>query len=312
MTTGQEERAAERFRQAAALLPAWLRGPLERLPREEQAMTEEIRLRAGRAMTVGSPAGEKQVPGAGEIVRSSDLSLVLEVATRASAHTALDRVQNGFFTVRGGHRIGLCGSAVVREGSVHNLRQLSSLSIRVAREVPGAAEAVLDVLRRPGGVHSTLILSPPGGGKTTLLRDLVRSLSDGVEGPALRVGLADERSEVAALWEGMPQLDVGGHTDILDGCPKAAALMMLLRGMNPQVLAADEITAPEDAEALEAAANCGVSLLATAHGTGPEDLRIRPLYRRLLERKVFQRLVVIRRVGPGRVCEVRSLEGERC
>ena len=312
MTTGQEERAAERFRQAAALLPAWLRGPLERLPREEQALTEEIRLRAGRAMTVGSPAGEKQAPGSGEIVRSSDLSLVLEVATRASAHTALDRVQTGFFTVRGGHRIGLCGSAVVREGAVHNLRQLSSLSIRVAREVPGVAEAVLEVLRRPGGVHSTLILSPPGGGKTTLLRALVRSLSDGVEGPALRVGLADERSEVAALWEGMPQLDVGGHTDILDGCPKAAALMMLLRGMNPQVLAADEITAPEDAEALEAAANCGVSLLATAHGTGPEDPRIRPLYRRLLERKVFQRLVVIRRAGPGRVCEVRSLEGERC
>lgn len=312
MTTQERKSAAARFLQAAFLLPAWLRGALEKLPEEEQAVIEEIRLRAGRPMTVLYPTGERPVSGVGEPLRPVDLSLVLEVATRASAHTVLDKVQNGFVTVRGGHRIGLCGCAVMREGTVHNLRQLSSMSIRVARAVVGASDGVLPGLRRTGGIYSTLILSPPGGGKTTLLRDLVRALSDGEGGPALRIGVADERSELAALWEGIPQLDVGARTDVLEGCPKAVGLMMLLRGMNPQVLVADEITAPEDAAALEIAANCGVALLATAHAQGVEDLQTRPLYRRLLEQKVFQRILLIRRTEAGRVYDIRSAEGAAC
>lgn len=133
-----EERNAVRFRQAAALLPPHLRRPVERLDGTSQARVEELRLRAGRPLTLVCPEGERTVPGAEAPVRSMDLSLVLEIATQASAHTALERVRNGFFTVRGGHRIGICGSGVVRDGEVRNLRQLSSLAIRVAREVPGA------------------------------------------------------------------------------------------------------------------------------------------------------------------------------
>ena len=200
---------------------------------------------------------------------------MLEIATQASAHTALERVRNGFFTVRGGHRIGICGSGVVRDGEVRNLRQLSSLAIRVAREVPGLSAAVLDRLWSGGVLQSTLLLSPPGGGKTTLLRDLIRAVSDGEGGPALRVGVADERGELAAMYQGEPQFSIGRQTDVLDGCPKGPALLMLLRGMNPQVLAADEITAPEDAAALEMAANCGVSLLCTAHAGSLEELKAR-------------------------------------
>ena len=144
---------------------------------------EELRLRAGRPLTLVCPEGERTVPGAEAPVRSMDLSLVLEIATQASAHTALERVRNGFFTVRGGHRIGICGSGVVRDGEVRNLRQLSSLAIRVAREVPGLSAAVLDRLWSGGVLQSTLLLSPPGGGKTTLLRDLIRAVSDGEGGP---------------------------------------------------------------------------------------------------------------------------------
>ena len=197
-----EERNAVRFRQAAALLPPHLRRPVERLDGTSQARAEELRLRAGRPLTLVCPEGERTVPGAEAPVRSMDLSLVLEIATQASAHTALERVRNGFFTVRGGHRIGICGSGVVRDGEVRNLRQLSSLAIRVAREVPGLSAAVLDRLWSGGVLQSTLLLSPPGGGKTTLLRDLIRGLSDGAEGVSPhRVAVVDERGEIAVMFQ---------------------------------------------------------------------------------------------------------------
>ena len=311
MTKEKDERRGA-FLQAAALLPRRLREPLEGLDGAIQADAEEVRLRAGWAMTVLLPDGERNVPGAEEALLPGDLSLVLEVATHASAHTALSRVCQGFFTLEGGHRMGLCGSTVVENGEVRNLRQLSSLALRVARQRRGVCAPVLPALRQGGGLHSTLILSPPGGGKTTLLRDLIRACSSGEGGAPLRMAVADERGEVAALWEGIPQLDVGPCTDVLEGCPKAEGLMMLLRGMNPQVLCADEITAPADLAALETAANCGVSLLATAHGSSLDDLRRRPLYRDLLARGIFRRLVTISGRGTAREYAVTDLEGTSC
>lgn len=188
------------------------------------------------------------------------------------------------------------------------LRGLSSASIRIARQVKGAADGLLPRLCRGGRLTDTLILAPPGLGKTTLLRDLIRQVSDGIDCEPLRVALADERGEVAALYQGLPQLDVGARTDVLDGCPKARGLMLLLRAMNPQVLAVDEITAPEDVAALVSAAGCGVTLLATAHGAGREDLSRRKLYRGLLEEGVFRRLVRIRREAGRRIYEVEVLE----
>ena len=297
---------AARFRQAAALLPPRLRRWAEGLGPAEQGAAEELHLRAGRPMTAVLPEGER--PLSGEPVRQEELYAVLEIATQASAHTALERVRGGFFTVKGGHRIGICGTAVVRDGAVINLRQLSSLAIRVAREVPGASAPVLDRLWSEGEFQSTLLLSPPGGGKTTLLRDLVRALSDGEGGrPALRVGVADERGELAGMCRGEPQFAVGSRTDVLDGCPKGAGLLMLLRSMNPQVLAADEITAPEDAAALETASGCGVALLASVHSRDLEELSARPVGRRLLEGRLFRRAVVIRREGGARTYGVEAL-----
>ncbi len=302
----REQGDVTRYLQASALLPPRLRRQAEGLDRASQAVAEELRLRAGRPLAVVCPRGERPLAG-GEPVSPAELEQVVEIATRASAHTALERMRSGFFTVPGGHRIGICGTAVVKDGAVSNLRQLSSLAIRVARQVPGAAAQVADRLWEGAAFQSTLILSPPGGGKTTLLRDLIRRLSDGVGHPALRVGVADERGEVAAMYNGLPQLDVGGQTDVMDGCPKAEGLMMLLRGMNPQVLAADEITAPQDCAALLLAANCGVGLLCTAHANDLEDLKSRPLYRPLLEHRCFQKLAVLTRRPEGRHCQVYQL-----
>ncbi|MDD4715909.1 MAG: stage III sporulation protein AB [Oscillospiraceae bacterium] len=299
------------FDRAAELLPREMRYAVAKLPLEQRAVAEEFRLRAGRGLSVQGPAGEYLVTnGQGLLVYQSDLRQVLEIATQASAHSALEQVKNGFFTVRNGHRIGLCGTAVVKDGEITNLKDFSSLAIRIAKEVPGICFPVVEELMEDGRFCNTLIVSPPGGGKTTFLRDLIRTLSDGTADgsiPALRVGLADERGEVAAMYCGLPQMNVGLHTDILDGCPKSDGMLLLLRSMNPQVLAADEITAPEDCDALEMAANCGVSLVATAHCADREELERRPMYRNLLISGVFSRLVIIRVENGKRVCSVERL-----
>lgn len=280
------------YGQAAGLLPLGLRQLALEVPRTEQVIAEEFRLRIGCPMSITLPEGEIILPGS-PIIDSNDLYSVLEIATNASAHTALGRVRQGFVTVRGGHRLGLCGNVVCKDGGIHNIRSISSMNIRIARQIPGIGDELLRTLRAQKNVPSVLVVAPPGAGKTTLLRDLIRGLSSGVGGIPLRVGVADERGELGAMWNGVPQLNLGPHTDVLDGCGKAEGLMMLLRGMNPQVLAVDEITSPEDMEAIQTAVGCGVSLLATAHGSSMGDLRKKPHYEKMLRNKIFQRLLWI-------------------
>jgi len=298
--------SAAPYRQAVAALPPRLRQEALSLGEIYQTQAEEIRLRVGQPVSVVLPQGEWV--SAGPPVTQSELEHLVEIASRTSFHAVVDQIRRGYLTMEGGHRIGLCGTAVLRDGAIHSLSRLSSANIRVAREVKGAANGVLSALCPEGRLVSTLILAPPGLGKTTLLRDVVRQVSCGCGVEPLRVALADERGEVAALRDGCPQMDVGVRTDVLEGCPKAQGLMLLLRAMNPQVLAADEITAPEDVAALETAVGCGVTLLATAHGADLSDLRRRPLYRPLLEGGLLRRLVTIRRVNGVRCYEVEEMK----
>ena len=284
----------QRFEQAVRALPQRLRAAALALPETARAQAEEIRLRAGQALTVYAPSAHASAV----TVSADDLARTLEGVSHGSLHTVLDSLRHGFVTLPGGHRLGVCGSAAVRDGSVAHIRDISSVCIRVAREKKGIADKLLPALLDGGRLPNILMISPPGAGKTTLLRDLIRAVSDG----GSRVSVADERGEIAACFGGVPQLDVGRHTDVMSCVPKTEAAMMLLRGMAPQVLALDEITAPEDAAVLTACTGCGVSVLSTAHAAGPDDLRKRPVYRGLLD--VFDRLVVISGTGRSRKYDI--------
>ena len=282
----------------AEVLPFELKVELDRLDPDLEKLTEELRFRIGQPMSVNVEGDEIDV--ADITVTSEHLMTILENVTQASAHTVLNQVKDGFITAKGGHRIGMCGTTVCRGGEVANLRCITSLSVRIAKACYGIAEPIIPELMEKGTLCNTLIIAPPGTGKTTMLRDMVRTISDG----GRRVSLVDERGEIAAVWQETPQFEIGRRTDVLNYCPKAIGMLMMLRGMNPQVIAVDEITHPADVRAMTEICGCGVTVVATAHGTDLGDLRDRPLYCDLLERRIFKRVVVMGRTGKKRSAKV--------
>ncbi len=286
-----------RYEQACEFLPHRLKRLALALPDKQKERTEEFRLRVLRPMTVLTPEGELNAApeGSASLVTAEDLEQMLGAVTEYSRYACIETLRQGFLPLRGGFRLGVCGSAVVREGEVSNLKDISSLALRIVCERIGLGSGIAPQLFAPDGRFlSTLILSPPGGGKTTLLRDLIRVLSLGdSEHRALRAAVIDERCEIAVCCKGRPQMELGNHTDVLSLCPKAVGMEMVLRGMNPQLIAVDEITASEDIRAMCLAANCGVGLLASIHASNAEELAQKPLFEELLHARVFRRCVTI-------------------
>ena len=271
------------YEKALGLLPRRLLTECSDIPSSE---AEEFRLRAGRRATL--LIGGTETPISSVPVDTSDIDSVIERATNASVHTAQSSIAKGFINCSGGIRIGLCGTGIIDKDKVTGMRGISSLAIRIPHEIRGCGQAAIDKVKADT-VGSVLILSPPGYGKTTFLRECIRQLSDSGK----RVSVADERGELAAVHRGVPQFDLGKASDIMSDVPKAQAVMMLLRAMNPQIIAMDEISSPEDVEAAETASGCGVRLIATAHAADKSELYRRPVSKRLLELGVFKNAVVI-------------------
>ncbi len=288
-----EEYLLSRYLSAAELLPRHMKDKLYRLGKEEMLAAEEIRLRAGSGLSVVAAGREISVDK--RKISSGELADIVCAAANSSIHTVVANICEGFVTADSGHRIGICGTAAVKNGEICGINNYSSLTVRIAKEIKNAAEGLPELIRRGDITDSLLILSPPGGGKTTLLRDLVRRLSEN----GTRVALADERGEIAAVKGGMPTMDVGPCTDVMDMAPRAEAVMFLLRAMTPQVIAMDEISSAREMEAARIISGCGAALIATAHGS-INDLQTKMQYRNLLREGIFDSVVVLTGKGSER------------
>lgn len=272
---------------------------------------EEIRLRLMRPLAVEADGrwllradGCTTVhPQRARIVTEEDLRLTVEQMTECSLYTMEEELRQGFITLPGGHRAGLAGDCLVEAGRVSRIRSITGINLRIAKEMVGIARSVLPYLWSSERFLRTLIISPPQAGKTTLLRDLVRALGDGDwQRRSCKLGLIDERSEIAGSFHGLPQLHIGIHTDVLDGCPKTEGIYRLLRAMGPEVIAFDELGRPEEVEALRDLLYAGVGVLTTAHAGSIEEMTKRPILSSVLGIGGFERVIVLsRRLGVGTV-----------
>lgn len=228
------------------------------------------------------------------VITRQELQETLQLVSNYSLYAYEEELRQGFITIQGGHRIGMAGKMITEGSHIRSMKYISFLNIRISHEMKGCADPVLPYIIQGEKVLQTLIVSPPKCGKTTLLRDLVRQLSNGQgTGKGLTVGVVDERSEIGACYMGEPQNELGIRTDVLDCCPKAKGMMMLIRTMSPEIIAVDEIGSREELEAMEYVVNCGCKLIATIHGNSMEDVRQKPVLRRLVEEKMFERYILL-------------------
>lgn len=275
---------------------------------------QEIRLRTGQPLLLLYDGKERVLPAAQKqkhIVTKAEIKETLEYSSHYSLYAYEHEIRQGFLTVEGGHRVGVAGKAILEQEKVKSMQYISSVNIRMSHEIPGCADGLLPMITKNREVCHTLIISPPCGGKTTLLRDLIRQISDGnshVKG--CTVGVVDERSEIGGCYLGVAQNHLGSRTDILDCCPKAEGMIMLIRSMAPRVLAVDEIGAQEELRAVEYAMQCGCKLIASVHGNSMEEIAAKPGLSELVKRRRFERYVVLQNQRhPGEIKEIYDERG---
>lgn len=271
---------------------------------------QEIRLRIGKPLIL--IYGNREIVFSEEGSRKShfiskdEIRETMDYISHYSLYAYEPEMRQGFITIEGGHRAGVMGKVILEHNRVKNIQYVSSVNIRVAHEIIGCADRVMRYITRDREVCHTLIISPPGGGKTTLLRDIIRQISDGnqyVRG--VSVGVIDERSELGGCYLGVAQNHLGMRTDILDCCPKAEGMLMMIRSMSPKVLAVDEIGTAEDVHAVEYAMQCGCRMIASVHSRDMGEAAVKPILGDLIRKRRFDRYVVLGGNGqPGTVSEI--------
>lgn len=263
--------------------------------RDKFNMLEEIRIKTN--VNIILKIGQADII-VDYITNQDELLQILQTICDNSIYSYQSQICNGYITLKGGHRVGITGSTVIEDGKVKNITYIYSLNFRVAKEIIGYSESIIkDILKlEENTIYNTIIVSPPGRGKTTLLRDIVRQISNGIPKlgfKGINVGVVDERDEISAMYKGIPQNEIGIRTDVLSNIPKAIGMKMLIRSMNPKVIVADEIGTEDDAKAINYAVCSGVKGIFTAHGESIEDILVNPILSKLYNLNVFELLLFI-------------------
>lgn len=254
-------------------------------------------------------------PSKAVFITRNEIRETMEYISNYSLYAFEDEIKQGFITISGGHRIGIAGKIIIEDDSIKGMKHISFINIRLAHQVKGCADRVLPYLvnAQSNGIYHTLIISPPRCGKTTLLRDIIRQLSNGSRYlSGMSIGVVDERSEIGACYMGTPQNELGIRTDILDCCPKAKGMMMLIRSMSPSVIAVDEIGSREDLDAIDYVIGCGCKLITTVHGSSFDDIKSKPTLRELVSKKLFERYIILSNISEvGHLEEIYDSDGKK-
>ena len=254
---------------------------------------QEIRIKIGKPIIIVLSFQEKILD---YIATKDDLRYMISKISNYSLYAFEEEIKQGYITLKGGHRVGLAGECVISKGEVRTIKNISSLNIRICKEIVGASNKVMRLITENNRVYNTLIVSPPKCGKTTILRDISRNLSNGMYQINLKgkkVTIVDERSEIAACYNGIPQMNVGIRTDVLDNCLKKSGMIMAIRSLSPEVLICDEIGTDSDLEALNMAFNSGVNIIVTVHGYDIDDIYNRRIFKELIDNCILERVILL-------------------
>lgn len=279
---------------------------INKIPNDIKERVEEIRIRSGKPLMVCLDGTDYIINKDGSISlnnfnpyisTSLNVSKSFQILSNYSVYAIEEELKNGFLTIKGGHRVGVSGKVVYGKNGLETIKDISSLNVRIARAKIGVSDDIMKyIIKNPNTIYHTLIVSPPQCGKTTLLRDIIRNLSNGMTNykfRGLKIGLVDERSEIASLYNGQPQNNIGIRTDVLDGCKKYDGMILLIRSMSPHVIATDELGDEKDINAIHEALKAGVKVIATVHGEGIDDLNSKPNLKEIIKEKIFERIFIL-------------------
>lgn len=281
----------------------------------EKDNIEEIHLRTNRPIILKTHEREKILE---HIITYREISEILQRICENSIYSYQNQICNGFITVKGGHRVGIAGNVIIENNKIININYISSINFRIAREVIGCSNKILEHILnlQDNSIYNTLIISVPGAGKTTILRDIIRNISNGIPNinfHGLTVSVVDERGELAATYKGIQQNDIGLKTDVLTNISKGVGLKMLIRSMAPQVIVADEIGSDEDIEAINYATCSGVKGVFTAHGACLKEVVLNPVLRKIIETHIIEKIIFLKSKGEkGGISQIYTLDKTKC